>query len=333
MSPQSCHPPDNCGSYLRQSYQRKQIPNEAVDILLSAVKKSTLVQYNSSFKKWFTFCEKSSIDPLAPSEANLLSFLTQCFKEGASYGTLNTHRSAISHISLNKIGDKPLVSRFLKACFNIRPTQSKYAVTWDVNLVLDYYDKLCKNENMSFKDLSVKCVMLFALCTAQRLHTMSRIKPEKIHFLPDKAIVRITEITKTSGPGEPQPVIEIPKFANRPNVCLYECLRHYVRASAEVRKPNTFLFISYKTFSSVSPQTLGKWIKLVLQDSGVNVQYFSGYSTRHAATSAAFSKGLDIASINRAAGWSRNSIMFAKHYGRPIEVDNAFSSIILSGRK
>lgn len=155
---------------------------------------------------------------------------------------------------------------------------------------------------------------------------MAKIKPENIYFLPDKVIVRITEITKTLGPGKGQPVINIPKFVDRPSVCLYECLRNYAAASAEVRKPDTFLFVSYRSFESVSAQTLGKYIKSVLKDVGVNVEYFSGYSTRHAATSAAFSKGLNVATLNRAAGWSRNSLMFAKHY-------NAFSSVILSGRK
>lgn len=191
------------------------------------IKKSTLSQYNSSFKKWFTFCDESAIDPFRPTETELLSFLAKYFHERASYGTLNAHRSAVSHISKNKIGDNVLINRFLKACFNIRPTQSKCTLTWDVNIVLEFYDKLGENRNMSFKNLSLKCVVLFALCTAQRLHTMSRTKLENVHYLSDKVIIRITEITKTSAREKPSLSLKY-----RRNVCLYECLSNYVRASA-----------------------------------------------------------------------------------------------------
>lgn len=281
-------------------------------------------------KKWSIFCKNWEIDPFNPSENDVIRFLTISFNEGASYGSLNSHRSAISHISLNKIGDRDIINKFLKACFNLRPTQSKYAISWDVNLVLDFFENLEDNEVLSLKMLTFKCVVLLALCTAQRLHTLSTIKLKDICFSGNKMIIKITGLTKTAGPGRAQPVLEIEKFPERPKLCLFSCITKYLHISRPLRKDETVLFVSYKTHKPVGSQTLSKWIRLILKQSGVNSEYFSGYSTRHAATSKVFAKGLDIGNINKTAGWSGNSLMFAKHYNRPIDKDNTFAALLLS---
>jgi hypothetical protein len=59
-------------------------------------------------------------------------------------------------------------------------------------------------------------------------------------------------------------------------------------------------------------------LKKVLKESGIDTNQFKGHSTRHASTSAAFRAGLNIESIRNAAGWSRNSNVFAKFYNKPI---------------
>lgn len=68
---------------------------------------------------------------------DLLEFLTIRYKEGASHGSLNTHRCAISLISLNKIGEDPIIGSFLKGVANLRPVNTRYVATWDTNIVLD----------------------------------------------------------------------------------------------------------------------------------------------------------------------------------------------------
>ena len=72
------------------------------------------------------FYEKRSIDIFCPQEKDVIAFLTKSFKEGSSYGRLNSDRSAISLNSSNKIGENLLIKRFLKGYFKLRPTGSKY---------------------------------------------------------------------------------------------------------------------------------------------------------------------------------------------------------------
>lgn len=104
----------------------------------------------------------------------MIHLLTECFKAGASYGTLNSHRSAISLISKDKIGEDRLVTRFLKGVFErrLKPAQPRYTFTWDVSIVLSYLEKLYPLENLSFKDLTRKTAMLLALCTVHRAQTL-----------------------------------------------------------------------------------------------------------------------------------------------------------------
>ena len=87
-----------------------------------------------------------------------------------------------------------------------------------------------------------------------------------------------------------------------------------------------FLFLAVrKPFVSVGAQTLSRWIKLTLAKAGIDIKVFSGHSTRHASTSAALSKGLDVDTIKKTAGWSERSEVFAKYYNRPI-ISNKKSS-------
>lgn len=56
----------------------------------------------------------------------------------------------------------------------------------------------------------------------------------------------------------------------------------------------------------------------MLRLSGVG-DHYTPHSTRHAATSTALAKGVDLNIIKSTAGWSKESEVFARFYNRPIE--------------
>ncbi|KYN15066.1 hypothetical protein ALC57_12608 [Trachymyrmex cornetzi] len=81
----------------------------------------------------------------------------------------------------------------------------------------------------------------------------------------------------------------------------------------------------------VGVQTVSRWIRRSLEECGVQSEYFSAHSTRHASTSFAAKNGVSIDLIKRAAGWSGESRVFAKFYNRPIINPDDFSrSVLLS---
>lgn len=60
-----------------------------------------------------------------------------------------------------------------------------------------------------------------------------------------------------------------------------------------------------------------------MSESGINVDTFSTYSTRHAAKSAAKRHGVSIEIIQRTAGWSEDSKTFARFYDRRVVAKTA----------
>ena len=68
---------------------------EAIDIAIASVTQSTLRQYECPLRKWNDFCVSKMADPFNINITIIQDFLTQVFKAGASYGTINTYRSAL----------------------------------------------------------------------------------------------------------------------------------------------------------------------------------------------------------------------------------------------
>ena len=79
------------------------------------------------------------------------------------------------------------------------------------------------------------------------------------------------------------------------------------------------------THKAVSWQSLVRWLKDVLILSGVDTKKFSGHSTRHAASSSAWGKGMPIDLFFRAAS---NSSVCARLFNIPFSVDPGFSDVV-----
>ena len=72
--------------------------------------------------------------------------------------------------------------------------------------------------------------------------------------------------------------------------------------------------------------TIARWVVNVLKEADVNVSVFSARSTRSAVSSKASDKGLNLAEISKAAGWS-NAKAFAMFYKKTISEN--FGQVIL----
>lgn len=135
--------------------------------------------------------------------------------------------------------------------------------------------------------------------------------------------ITIPDIIKTSRPGSFQPLLILPYFTTRPELCVARAVQFYLQVTKNLRKEEDRLFLAInKSHKAVTTQTISRWIKTVLSKSGVDTEVFTAHSTRHVAT-VAFKRGLDINSIRNTAGWSQGSQVFAKFYNRPMIEDRA----------
>lgn len=153
----------------RQNLLTGGISEDTANLLRShSWRKGTAGAYNSAWKQWSSWCGQREADPFCSTVASIADYLTELFKKGRSYHTVNIHRSAISafHRPIDgvKVGQHDLVCRVLNACFNARPPQPRYVVTWDVDKVLSYIHSLGDNSSLSNKFLTLKYVTGSCLC-------------------------------------------------------------------------------------------------------------------------------------------------------------------------
>lgn len=294
--------------------------------MLASFSDSTIKQYNTSLKLWWQYCNSMNINTFEPTINSVLTFLTNCFNSGCSYGTLNSHRSALSALVGNNIGSDDWVKRLLKGAYKLKPTKPKYINTWNPQLVLDHIS----NNDLSLEKITKKLIILLAICTAHRMQTFSLIKLENIHFQEEGVKIYITDIIKTSAPGRDQPVLYLPYFRENVAICPAKTLSDYVSRTKNLRSENVKnLFLTYKApHKAATTQSLSRWVKRVLSDCGVDTSVFGAHSTRHASTSAASLAGVNIELIRKTAGWTNSSNCFARFYNRNILNNGEFAKFV-----
>ena len=70
-----------------------------------------------------------------------------------------------------------------------------------------------------------------------------------------------------------------------------------------------------KPHKAISSSTVARWLKSLLEASGIDTSIFSAHSVRGASSSAAASTGISTAEILKAANWSSESV-FQRFYYR-----------------
>ncbi|XP_047025959.1 uncharacterized protein LOC124634427 [Helicoverpa zea] len=293
--------------------------------MLASLAESTLRQCNTCFRRWFAFCQDRNLNLFDVSVTHVLDFFVILFQEGQKYGSINSNKAALSLVLNAVIMNDPQVTRFMKGVYKLRTPQPRYTFTWDPAIVLDYLSAWYPNSDLSFERLSKKLTTLLALITAHRVQTLSLIKLSNIKKYNEKFVINITDQIKTSAVNRTPPTLILPYFDERPSICPARTLEHYLSVSATKRKSNCdSLLISFKKpFNNVTSQSLSRWIKVTLRESGIDTSIFCAHSTRHAATSAANRFGVSLDIIKRTAGWTGRSETFAKFYNREVIADTS----------
>lgn len=309
----------------------KGTPVSAMEATLASITQATTAQYSKPIKLWWLFCKRHQIDPFLPPVSTFLDFLSAFLSKVGSYSTLNTYRSAISLISSNEIGSHPLVKRFFKGVAALRPQRPRYDFIWDPAPVIGRLASLYPHVDLSLEIISRKLITLLALTTAQRMQTFAAIQRSNVRFA-DALFIKIPDRLKTSGIGRSQPLLVFKPFIDRPELCVFSLVKFYLERTEDLRQESCddFFISARSPYKPVSSQTLGRWVKAELCAAGIDISFFSAHSTRHASTSLAASKGINLDKIRRTAVWSTSSEVFTRFYNRPIVRNPSFYSSIIN---
>ena len=340
--PTSIHPvhPGNATSngrldYLRERFSGQKISKESTELLLASWRQKSAKSHDSLFNKWVCWCNKRNADPVSGPISDVVNFLADLFKQGYEYRSLNAYRSAISSVHTEvegySVGQHPLICRVLKGVFNSRPPKPRYQSTWSVKSVLTWMEGLGPNSKLSLTDLSHKLAMLLCLVRPMRSSDVAKLDLRFRRYLPEGVSFQPANLTKQDRPGMARIEFFSAKFAHNSVLCPVETLRAYEKVTEPWRPQNgeQKLFLGLvKPHKPVVSSTIARWLKGVLEKSGINTDIFNGHSTRAAAVTTAASAGITIADILQAADWSSESV-FQKFYYKPSK-GSEFADAVLS---
>ena len=157
-------------------------------------------------------------------------------------------------------------------------------------------------------DVTLKLVVLVLLVSGQRGQTVHLLSIDHMVPVNNCYTFQIVDHLKQSRPGVKNPLVELRPFEDKTQ-CVVTTLKEYLTRTQSLRGSESQLFISYnRPFRRVSRETISRWVKFVLTDSGIDTVRFKPHSTRAASTSAASNASVSLDDILHTAGWSSESL-------------------------
>ena len=233
---------------------------------------------------------------------------TSCTKNRGRSGRGNTCGPELAHTTLvakfTAQGETSAQTRFMKGVFQSRPTFPKNTEIWDVNVVLSYLKTLSPIAKLSLKDLTYKVTMMLMLLSGQRIQTIHLLDLKDMIVSKSQFMFKVSSKVKHTRPGRHLQDLKFKAYVPDRRLCIYTNLQKYLAETESLRGDETKLLISFtKPHKVVARDTIRRWIKQVLSNSGIGTTMFSAYSTRSASVNAAKSKGVPLDKNLLAGGW------------------------------
>ena len=204
----------------------------------------------------------------------------------------------------------PILKHF-RVYFKRRP-KPRYLFTWDVSCVLKYLSSLFPLNSLTLKLLTFKVTALIALATASRAQTLVSMDLDHMVIVQNCVTFWFPNVLKTTRMGHSY-CLKIEHYSDE-RLCAMHTLLHYLKVTRKLRRTRNVL-VSYVTYDKVTTSTVARWLKLVLNLSGIDTDKFKAHSYRAASASAAFNRGCSLKRILDTADWSSEK-NFRKFYFR-----------------
>lgn len=217
-----------------------------------------------------------------------------------------------------------LIPRFMKSVFNHRPSKPRYLMTWDVSVVLRYLEGLMPLSKLTLKLLTFKTLALIALATAPRAQTLCGLNLNNMIVEQQAVVFTFSDILKTSKAGQSYS-LKIEHFKNE-SICAMHTLLFYIKKTSSVRLSEK-VFVSFVTYRKVTTCTLARWLRTVLELSGIDTTVYKAHSFRGASASAAYGKGCSMNTIISHANWKSDK-NFRKFYCRHADSNVSYSNAV-----
>ena len=264
--------------------QEEGISKAASDLISKLRRPNSNANYESSWRKWASWCSRRETDSFSSNINEILDYLTDLYKQGFQYRAINNHRSAISVYRENLYENIPEYVLLLAGIFNTRrPPRPKYCFIWNVQTVIEFIRKKWgRNQELSDKFLTYKLTMLLALTSASRALGLQDLNIRFMVKTPSTFTFTFHKLPKAWKKGKSLPSVVFHSFKEGRSLCVVEVLNKYLKRSEKWRTSDECqLLLSFvQPHKPVVSSTITGWIKKVLIISGVDVGVFKGHSTR-----------------------------------------------------
>ena len=242
------------------------------------------------------------------------------YTDGTGYRTACLNRSALnSYVTLTEgmaLTDHPLVRRFVAGVFNTRPPMPRYVQVWDIGVVISYLRGLGETPNLSLKLLTLKLNALLSILTSQRVSSLHSLLTSRMTLTRDRVAFVPAWLLKHHRQGKKIKPIVVKAYPADPKVCVVSTLRIYLEKRLGVS--DQLLQCHRRPYGPASKDTIARWLKQVLKDSGVDTSVYSAHSYRGASTSAAARVSVPIQKILNRGQWASEDT-WRNHYDLPVE--------------
>ena len=219
-------------------------------------------------------------------------------------------------IENTELSNSKLVTRFMRGLAMQCPKKPKYKDTWDPAPILENIAEWGEPETLSYEKLSKRTLLLFLLSTAGRMQTAYLLNREDFSWDPEGVSIDFSERLKTNAPGTLS--FRFDYLKEEPRCCVAKHLQLLNdHEAADVALPYFWTTLGRKPYHRASQETLSRYMRGLLQELGVDTDYYKSHSTRAAASSASL-KALTLEELLKWAGW-RSSHTFQRFYNKPLQ--------------
>lgn len=273
-------------------------------------------------KAWTVFSLGKGWNALHTTSERVLVFLQSLLDGEFGYNSIVLAKNAVAACVIlpfrQQLGVLPETVMFLKGAANLKPPAVQTQQIWDTQLPLRWMRRGGDPENLPIDMLVKRLCLLILLVSGQRPQvlialSLSRMSKDENAF----SFMLESKDIKQGRLGYKPPIIVLKKFLHR-DVCVYTHLELYLQKTASVRGDIDKLIITtVKPYKPAVLNTISRWLKSGLKDSGVDVDRYGPGSIRSASTSKAQQAGAPIQMILAAGGWTRETT-FTKFYSKEV---------------
>ena len=225
-------------SCVREKITSLILSTSAVDIVMASWRKGTKTQYQSYLSKWIKFCSSEKCNFLSAAVSIGVEFLASLYASGYSYSSINTATSALSSLlqSNPPFGQQPLVKRFMKGVFELKPSLPRYSEIWDISLVFNFIRRQPELEKITLKALTCQLTFLLLILSGQRCQTIQLLLIENLTMNDEHCIFYICESVKQTRPGTHIPPIQFLSYKHDKKLCVVQHIKDYLARTKQKRQ-------------------------------------------------------------------------------------------------